>query len=156
MVMIRKLHNMKIHIAALLLTGFVSVFACDALCNLGLISWGNYTAVVEKADPHHMSGHDHDHHVADSDHQHDQDHHNKSDQEECCDEIVNNLYSSLIKYELKQNTVEVPTLHLLYEVHVIDFEAKNFLQKSLSFFYANLPPPISGFHIRIFIQSFLN
>ena len=78
------------------------------------------------------------------------------DEEECCDEEVNNLYASLIKYEAKQNPVEVPVFHLLYQVYVINPEPENFHQKTLSFFYANLPPPISGFHIRIFIQSFLN
>lgn len=159
MVMIRKLHNIKQYIVTLLLTGFISVFVCDALCDLGLISWGNYPIIVKEADPHPKKTHDHNHHKAATDHHHDDKHsHDDSKEDECCDEVVNNLYASLIKYELKQIPVETPIFHVLYQVYAIDFEVETFNQHQqlLPFLYTNLPPPVSGNHIRVFIQSFLN
>lgn len=155
--MIRKLHNMKQYIVILLLTGFMSVFVCDALCDLGLISWGNYPAVVKEADYHPKKAHDHDHQDATTNHHDDdKDSHDGNEEDECCDEVVNNLYASLIKYELKQIPVETPVFHVLYQVYAINFETEIFNQQLLPFLYTNLPPPISGFHIRISIQSFLN
>ena len=50
--MIKRLHKRKEYIVILLLTGFISVFVCDALCDFGVISWGNYSAVVNKTDTH--------------------------------------------------------------------------------------------------------
>ena len=157
MVMIRKLHNIKQYIVTLLLTGFISVFVCDALCDFGLISWGDSASVVKNADTHPKNAHDHDHHdAATNHHQEDEHSHDDSEEDECCDEVVNNLYASLIKYELKQILVETPIFHILYQVYAVDFEVEAFNQQLLPFLYTNLPPPVSGNHIRIFIQSFLN
>jgi hypothetical protein len=163
---------MKQYIVTLLLTGFISVFVCDALCNLGLISWGNYPAIEQEADHHPIKGNDNEHHDdaisyhhndsehhdnTASDHHNDNKHeHENTDEEQCCDEIVTNLYASLIKYELKQNIVEIPVFHSLFRVNAIDFQSESINQKIFSSFYANLPPPVSGHQIRIFIQSFLN
>ncbi|NDP22117.1 MAG: hypothetical protein GZ091_13695 [Paludibacter sp.] len=153
--MIRKLHRNKQYIVTILLTGFISVFVCDALCDLGLISWGNYPQITENAYHHQKEGHGHDDAV--SDHHHDNEHERQDNgKEQCCDEIVTNLYASLIKYEIKQSSIEIPVFHLLYQVYAVDFQTETFNQKIFSFFYTNLPPPVSGFHIRIFIQSFLN
>ncbi|HNP16940.1 MAG TPA: hypothetical protein PKL31_00795 [Fulvivirga sp.] len=155
--MIKRLHKRKEYIVILLLTGFISVFVCDALCDFGVISWGNYSAVVNKTDTHPKKAHDHDHHDTNTDHHHDNKHsHDGNEEDECCDEVVNNLYASLIKYELKQIPVETPVFHVLYQVYAVDFETENFNQQLLPFLYTNLPPPLSGNHIRIFIQSFLN
>ncbi|MEQ9439904.1 MAG: hypothetical protein RIG62_12695 [Cyclobacteriaceae bacterium] len=155
--MIKRLHKRKEYIVILLLTGFISVFVCDALCDFGVISWGNYPAVVNKTDPHPKKAHDHDHHDTNTDHHHDNKHSQDGNEEdECCDEVVNNLYASLIKYELKQIPVETPIFHVLYQVYAVDFEVEYFNQQLLPFLYTNLPPPLSGNHIRIFIQSFLN
>jgi hypothetical protein len=154
--MMIKLHNIKQYIVTLLLTGFISVFVCDALCDLGLMSWGNYPAMVKEADPHPKKTHDHNHHKAATDHHHDDKHSHDADEEECCDEVVNNLYASLIKYELKQTPVEAPAFQMLYRIYNLDVEADIFNKQLLPFLYTNLPPPVSGNHIRIFIQSFLN
>lgn len=155
--MIKRLHKRKEYIVILLLTGFISVFVCDALCDFGVISWGNYSAIVQEADHHPIKGHNHDHHAT-SEYQHDgkHDHHGNNEDDECCDEIVTNLYASLIKYELRQIPVETPVFHVLFQVYAVDFEVENFNQQLLPFLYTNLPPPLSGNHIRIFIQSFLN
>ena len=147
---------MKQYIVILLLTGFASVFVCDGLCDLGLISWGNSTAIIEKSDHSQKDGHGH-HGDAISDHHSDNEHeHQAAEEEECCDEIVNNLFASLIKYELKQSAVEIPVYHFLYQVFAVDFEAIKFHKQILSFLFTNLPPPVSGFDIRISVQSFLN
>lgn len=140
---------MKGSIVALLLTGFLGVFMCDALCDLGVISMGNYLVTVQEVDHHQTNDHDHD---ADSDHRHVGN--NESDEDECCDEEVSNFYASLIKYELKQNSVQIAVFCLPYQVFELGFQEK-VNQKKLSFFYANLPPPIGGYLIRIFFQSFL-
>jgi hypothetical protein len=154
--MIRKMHHMKQYIVILLLTGFASVFVCDGFCDLGLISWGNSTAIIEKADHSQNEGHGH-HGDAISDHHNDNERkHQNPDEEECCDEIVTNLYASLIKYELPQNTVETPVYHLLSQVYTVAHKTISLNQKTFPLFYTNLPPPISGYHIRVFIQSFLN
>ena len=153
MIMIRKLHKKNQYLVTLLLVGFISVFLCDALCDFELISWGNSPVIVQEVEHHPVKGHDHDHHDAASDPQH----HDKqdNDEDECCDEMVTNLYASLIKYELKQNAVEIPVFHLLYQVYAINFQVETFNQKPLLFLYTNLPPPVIGYHIRIFIQSYL-
>lgn len=154
--MMKKLQNKKQYIVTLALTGFISVFLCDGLCDLGLISWGNYPAIVQETEQYQDEGHGH-HADAVSDHHHDDEHEHQNDEEEqCCDEIVNNLYSSLIKYEVRQNSVEIPVFQLIYQVYALDFQTETFNQKIFSLFYTNLPPPISGYRIRIFIQSFLN
>ncbi|PZX51518.1 hypothetical protein LV84_03675 [Algoriphagus ratkowskyi] len=156
MIRIRKLHFKKQFIVTLLLTGFVSVFVCDALCDMGLISWVSHpTAIVETVDQHQNEGYGH-HSDEILAHKHNgPSEHQENDEEECCDEIVKNLYASLIKYDLKQIPVETPIFHLLYHVFALDFQAEIFHQKILPFLYANLPPPVSGYRIRIFIQSFL-
>jgi hypothetical protein len=146
---------MKQCIVILFLTGFISVFACDALCDLGLISWGNSTAIIENADHHQNEGHGHHSDEILAHEHHGPSEQQENDEEECCDEIVKNLYASLIKYDLKQIPVETPVFQLLYQVFALDFQAKIFHQKLLPFLYANLPPPVSGYRIRIFIQSFL-
>jgi ABC-type Zn2+ transport system substrate-binding protein/surface adhesin len=121
---------------------------------IGLISCGNYAQITENADHHQNEGHGHDDAV--SDHHHDNEHeHQDNEEDECCDEIVNNLYASLIKYELKHKAVEIPVFQQLYQVYAVDFLTEAFNQKIVSFFYANLPLPVSGYHIHIFIQSFL-
>ncbi len=150
-----KLYNMKQCIVILFLTGFISVFVCDALCDLGVVSWGNSTAIIENADHHQNEGQGHDEDAISDHHHDDTNNHQENDEEECCDEIVSNLYASLVKYELKQIPLETPVFQLLYQVFALDFQAEIFHQKVLPFLYANLPPPVSGFHIRIFIQSFL-
>jgi hypothetical protein len=154
--MIKKIHHKKQYIVILLLTAFASVFVCDGLCDLGLISWGNSTAIVEKPNHRQKDGHGH-HDDAISDHHNDNEHeHQAAEEEECCDEIVNNLFASLIKYELKQNAVEIPVYHLLYHVYTINVPTETLNQKPLLFLYTNLPPPVTGYDIRVFIQSFLN
>lgn len=153
----KRLHKRKEYIVILLLTGFISVFVCDTLCDFGMISWRTYPAGVIETDPHPKKVHDHHHQDTNKDHHHDnKDSHDANEEEECCDEVVNNLYASLIKYELKQIRVEAPVFHVLYQVYIEDFEVEYLNQQLLTFLYTNLPPPLSGNYIRIFIQSFLN
>lgn len=155
--MMIKLHNIKQYIVTLLLTGFISGFVCDAFCNFGVISWGNYPTSTNEMVHHSIKVYDlDDHHNAPKDHHHDDKHSHDADEEECCDEVVNNLYASLIKYELKQTPVEAPAFQMLYRIYNLDVEAEIFNKQLLPFLYTNLPPPVSGNHIRIFIQSFLN
>lgn len=146
--MVRKLRYMKQHIVVLLLVGFTSAFVCDALCDLGVISWDNYAA-VQRLNNHSL--HEPDDHHADT-----EKHHHTNDEEACCDEAINNLYSSLIKQELKPNLLQIPIHYLLWPVVGLNDRAAIFSRKACSFFYTNLPPPLSGSHIRIFIQSFRN
>lgn len=156
--MMRKLHANRQRIVALLLTGFMSVLVCDFLCDVGVISWGAFSAHTDiadnptKAHHHHDSQTDHHHH----DDQHDYDHNQDHKGDDCCDDMVEQVYASLIKYELKQHTFQPLAYYLLYQIYTEAFVPKGFSQKLLSFLYTNLPPPISGFHIRVFIQSFLN
>ncbi|MBI0398119.1 hypothetical protein [Cyclobacterium marinum] len=155
--MIKKLHNIKQIVITLLLAGFISVFVCDALCDFELISWGNYPAFVKEADHHSIKDQKHEHHDVANDHHHEDSQPDDGGQEdECCDEEVKNLYASLIKYEIRKLPVETPVFQMFYEVFAINFKEKNFNQQLLPFLFTNLPPPLSGIHIRIFIQSFLN
>ena len=150
----RNLRTKRQYIVALLLTGFISVFVCDFLCDVGVISWEHLNSSSVKTDHHHRTE-AHNHH--DSHHHHDEHDHDQDDEEDdCCNDMVNQVYASLIKPEIKQSTFQPLVYHLLYQTYTVAFEPRGFSQKHLFFFYTNLPPPVSGFQIRVIIQSFLN
>ncbi len=101
----RKLNTYKSTIVGLFLTGFISVFVCDFLCDTGLIFPKHYNAGEVALSDHHAnresqhedSGHDH-HHTSDH-HGHDEITRSSasSDKDDCCDDTVNSIYASLVK-----------------------------------------------------------
>lgn len=151
----RKLHAHKQYIVALLLSGFSSVFVCDFLCDVGVISWARFNSHAVITD-HPKEAHHH--HDSPTDHHHDDTHdHNKShEQDDCCQDVVNQIYASLIKFELKQSTLQAPLYCYMYEAYTVYGKPNTYSQRLLSFLYTNLPPPVGGFHIRVLIQSFLH
>lgn len=156
----RKLNQHKSTIVSLFLTGFISVFVCDLLCNTGLIFPKHHISHKVADTGHHTnnqshheeSGHDH-HHA--TDHHHDDKHDHEPGEDDCCDDMVNSIYASLIK-ETSESVFKAPASPLIYQTQVADNTPVVFHQKLLSLLYTDLPPPPSGFERRVLIQSFLN
>lgn len=138
--MIKKLHNIKQIVITLLLAGFISVFVCDALCDFGLISWGNYPTFVKEADHHSIKDQEHEQYDVANDHHHeDSQPDDGSEEDECCDEEVKNLYASLIKYEIRELPVETPVFHMFYQVFAINFKEKPLINNYFHFYLRICP-----------------
>lgn len=152
----RKLNPYKSTIVGLFLTGFISVFVCDSLCSTGLIFSEEHVLSQVALSDHHANNESH-HEEPGHDHHHsdEHDHQQAPSEDDCCDDRVSSIYASLIK-QGSENLYKVFASPLIYKVQDSDNTAAVFHQKSLSLLHTNLPPPSSGFEIRLLIQSFLN
>lgn len=154
--LIKKLHNNRQKIAAMVLAVFSIVFICDSLCDLGIIN----NSLTHQDNAHHspkvvISEHEHDH----NSHSHDHDVALSSTEtpsdEDCCEEETSQFYASLIKYE-------TPNFDLSQELvfHTVvwgNFSPISFTYKETNPHRLNsaLSPPITGLYACILFQSFL-
>jgi hypothetical protein len=155
--MINTLNKRALVIATFLVVSFLSVFACNVLCDFGLVSL-EASHDHETSDPHgHGEGkniHDdvsNDHHNSESNHEHD-----NSDSEECCEELISPFFDNLIKQKVEVfdfKNVETADFHYIFN------GTKSFTVSGkrlhLLYFNKNIPPPILGDQLRILYQSFL-
>ncbi len=154
----KKLHQHKSYLAALFLTGFISVFACDFLCDNGLIFQAHQSHNFTNSDSH---GHgvttaSHDHHeTSGHDHGTQSHEHKDTDKDDCCDDMVNSIYASLIK-QSSEKSISLTVASLFFQHTVFELRPLYFYKKFTSFQATDLPPPLGGFGIRVRIQSFLN
>jgi hypothetical protein len=136
--MIKKLHRYKSQIAIILIAAISSVFLCDYLCNINIISIN--TNGYNKANDHNPLGASH------------QDHNQSS--ENGCEDLTGNLYNNLMKYKVEPTVIAAK--HVLYAIvlPVLEFNFDTQLTKETSVYF-NLPPPLKGSEVRVLIQSFL-
>ncbi|KYG79294.1 hypothetical protein AWW67_13025 [Roseivirga seohaensis] len=154
--MMRKLNQHKSTIVGLFLTGFISVFVCDFLCDIGLIFPKHYNVSEVALSDHHAnresqqedSGHDHDHGTQSHEHK-------DTDKDDCCDDMVNSIYASLIKRSAEK-AISFSVAFLFVQHPVFELRPLYFYKRFISFQATDLPPPLGGFGIRVRIQSFLN
>ncbi len=161
------LHRYKTQVIAVLLVAFSGLFLCNFLCGFDIVSIRGYQGIETVAVQKHSDGHeDHNHHHENAtgiDHQENGntthgDHHSHDSQstDDCCKELTNAIYSSLIN----QNT-QVPVVNAkfstIYILSLPEFiiNATTRIRKGILLYY-NLPPPLSGIDVRILFQSFLN
>ncbi|QLH32215.1 MAG: hypothetical protein HWD62_07040 [Cyclobacteriaceae bacterium] len=102
MIRFSAIRKFKCPLALCVIVSFALVFGCDLLCDLGIISFSSTTPTVvttishnhENEQGHHESsatGHDHNSHSHSGDKH---DHGNEA--EDCCDDITQQFYSSLV------------------------------------------------------------
>jgi len=102
MIRFSAIRKIKCPLAICVIVSFALVFGCDLLCDLGIISFSATTPTVvtttshnhENAQGHHGSsatGHDHNSlsHTGDK-------HDHSNEAEDCCDDITQQFYSSLV------------------------------------------------------------
>lgn len=100
MIRFSAIRKFKCPLALCVIVSFALVFGCDLLCDLGIISFSSTTPTVvttishnhENEQGHHESsatGHDHNSHSKG-------DKHHGSEAEDCCDDITQQFYSSLV------------------------------------------------------------
>lgn len=169
--MLRKLHIFKPHITMGFLVSLSCVFICDFLCDLGVIEFQKFHVYNHKSEilsTPEIHNHSHSSQAGFHDlsneqdenqgqnHGHDHSNHsNNQDEENCCDDLSNAVYSTLIKSDGITINVEVK-LHALYLIEngVHSVSSSLSWYKKVSFLYDIPPPP--GKVIRILFQSFLN
>lgn len=156
---IKKLHNNRQKLATYVLAVFSVVFACDFLCDFG---------VINKAPAHRING-SHDHEVAIDEHHrnhHSYEHgvhlpsneahdHEKASDEDCCQEETSQFYASLVKHELPVFDLDkiVVTLDLPWSLTYPTY--RTHLEPDPSTLKNALSPPLTGLYARILFQSFL-
>lgn len=152
--MMRKLNQHKSTIVGLFLTGFISVFVCDFLCDNGLIFQAHHSHSAA-SHTHGTATASHDHQAPDHDHGTQSHEHKDTDKDDCCDDMVNSIYASLIKQN-SEKSISLAVASLFFQHTVFELRPLYFYKRFISFQATDLPPPLGGFGIRVWIQSFLN
>lgn len=139
-------------IALTLVMAFSSIFVCDALCDVGIITF--------EQEHHHSDPEAHDHHGNQSgDHDHNQpaeDNHESSEADDCCEDLTTPFFDQLIKHKIENfefNKIEKVDFIALYDGYSV-FKLNNRKTQNSSLYY-DLPPPLEDDQIRILYQSFL-
>jgi len=165
--MITNLHKYKPQIAAGLLVAFLSVFLCSFLCDFNIVSIRGHQAIETLAVQKHSHGHEdhnHQHDNASSSNHHEHgntthgDHHGQDSQstDDCCEELTNAIYSSLINQKTQISAVNAKFSPLsILSLPAFIQNTTTRIRKDILLYY-NLPPPLKGIDVRILIQSFLN
>ncbi len=150
----RKLNQHKSTIVGLFLAGFISVFVCDFLCDNGLIFQAHHSHSAA-SHTHGTATASHDHQAPDHDHGTQSHEHKDTDKDDCCNDMVNSIYASLIKQN-SEKPISLAVASLFFQHTVFELRPLYFYKRFISFQATDLPPPLGGFGIRVRIQSFLN
>lgn len=131
-------------------TAYVGVFTTNALCDLEIIEYApnlahNHTS--DSKNDQHQGGHSHAEHAHDS-------HSDSSQEDTCCDDVTSQLESALFSKILKNQTVEAK--YFLVRRITLTSKLVSFFQNHILYHEYDDPPPITGFDIRVLVQSFLN
>lgn len=165
MISLKAIRRFKCPFAICIVVAIASVVSCDLLCSLGLISFAKQSPITistghshEHINDHHSSGkkshqHSHDHEVVE--HRHD-----SQNEEECCDDLTQRFYSSLINSTGSQLNLIHDEFHKL--ISTLTFFDLNEINPSVNLASTskfdhkpNGPPGYSGFSIRVLFCSFL-
>lgn len=162
---ISTIRKIKCPLALCVIVSFVLVYGCDILCDLGVISFSLPNAtVVSTTSPQHATSHDHsgsgnhDHKTHDHSTKHDHDAQQGSD--ECCDDLTQQFYSSLVNSPGNATLLLAEGFKLICIVTLPDISNLGaFKDLIVDFSYdnpSNGPPGlIQGQHLRILFCTFL-
>lgn len=170
MIRFSAIRKVKCPVALSVMVSFALVFGCDFLCDLEIISFSNNTlTVVTTVSRHHSHENEQGHHEnpATSAHHHNShnhtgdkhDHDNKGD--ECCDDITQQFYSSLVSFSgaSKGSLIHAEAFKVISAFALPDiFKLKSFkgLQvASPCHYHANGPPGKGKQYIYILFCIFL-
>lgn len=164
------IRKIKCPLAICVIVSFATVFGCDLLCALGVVSFSSsIPAAVSTASHSHSHEGDHDHHgkatAASQDqnsHGHRSDKHNHDNEaENCCDNITQQFYSSLVTNSRGSlgSLIHAEAYRLIYTLTLLEVskvESSKGLQVASSFdHYSNGPPGRkAGQHICILLSTF--
>jgi hypothetical protein len=149
--MIIKLRQVKVQIVVVFLAVFTSILVCTVLCDLDAITL------------HDARVHSHDGYVQEVGDTHSNaqpypvdDHHATGELANCCEDLAEPVMASLFYQKISPQKLGL-NLSLLYAVGTTLFSLlAPFGSPRDKLMYFDLPPPLKGFDIRIYIQSFLN
>ncbi len=169
--MLTKLFTYKSGIVITLIMAISSVYVCQVLCDFDVYNVnpaGRTTvfnisnqATSDHNENHSFDNHQHDleknhqhHSVTNNDHEKQTNHH-PSQAEDCCEEMTNSIFNSLITQKIGIPTLEAK-LFLVFEIKLSAFQAtyNNLFTENFKFYSDSSPPILIG-GIYIFVQSFL-
>lgn len=155
--MIKRSNKHIAFIAIFFFTAFIAVFITNALCDLEIIEYApnlTHKHASKSEDVSHEDDHDHDHH--DHHEKNSGDHDTNSDSDDpCCEDITNQLESSLFS-KIVKNQIDDAKYFLLKD-NILSTKLVSMYQFTKIIYHEyDHPPPLDGFSIRVLMQSFLN
>lgn len=165
MIGLRTVRKFRCPIAVCVILSIASVFGCDFLCDLGVVSFQlPQPSIISEASGH-SHQHEGDHHSSGPRHnQQSQEsvnhHHESTNEESCCDDLTQRFYSSLVDaagaHVIIIHAAVYKLINTFTYVDLNEINTDGKLTFNSKFEHPpNGPPGTSGQAIRVFINSFL-